>query len=581
MADTSIRVGSTGVVKKIVDLGDGTYADAVASVPSAAGQTPNQLTQDLASAASLLGKIGTVPASTGVLYVRCPCDDKAYSKVDWVVKSDRSHTVQLYRAKTIVDSATITLLTMADADTPVLNGVSLVGESTAGDILRAGSKFEATSGNGAADITNATDLCALINGGVYVTAATVVAGNAITITHNGSDYTYTAADGTAVLATRVFSDDTSNTATMVSLAAGINAKANITCTTATTTGVGPYVTINGLVYTGAAAEVLTTRTFHGDSGNASTCATSLAACINHRDTITLTSAVANDSVTVTSTLASGIAKAITYTAKAGVSQIARNRFSIDTSDTAAAHELCACINDVTYGHGATLIATHAAGVVTIKQLLPTTTITTATVVGSTRVVCVAGKGVPGVTAVAATAVVNLTRDNVNVPEITLTSSSGTILAVKPAYGIPGVTASSNVAELRLVSDWDLPINVTENAATLSWGEFGVPGVYATNQAASTEAANAVVTVVPKARRGYGAATTIQLVGVTTTGVVATNTKASLIADGAVSGTVAVNSTTAGTLYSQTINGWPQAYLGFTNNDAGGAGTITVQATKVV
>ena len=46
MADTTHTIGSTGIVKKLVDLGDGTYADAVASGASkqvAASYTTNDI----------------------------------------------------------------------------------------------------------------------------------------------------------------------------------------------------------------------------------------------------------------------------------------------------------------------------------------------------------------------------------------------------------------------------------------------------------------------------------------------------------------------------------------------------------
>lgn len=568
MADTTHTIGSTGIVKKLVDLGDGTYADAVASGASkqvAASYTTN----DIASATSLVGKIGTIPATTGVLYVRADCDDRAYTHLDWNVKSDTALSLQMYRSKTIVDSAYITLANMVDADTPVLNGVSLVAESTATtDVLRAGGKFNAYGTDAAADIVNATDLCTLINGGMYATMASVVAGTTFTV----NDVVYTAGEST-VAATRTFIHEHDDDAA-AALAACINAKATVTFATATA---GDTVVVNGITYTGH-ADTTTAANREWDIADDSAAATGLATCINDRDTITLTSSVARDSVTIVSTPAAGGAKTITYTGKAGVSQLALNKFSIDTSDTAAAHALCAAINDVVYGHGAHLIASHAAGVVTIKPLLPTTTITCTTVIGLTRVVCKAGKGVPGITAVAASAVVSLWRDNPNVPVPTITSTSGTREVIAPAYGVPGVTASSQVAELQLVSHWDLPITVSENVATITVGEFGVPGVYATNQAATTEAANAVVTVVPKARRGYAAASTIQLLGVATTGVVVTSTLASLIAHGAAVTGVAANSTTAGTFYEQWVDGWPYCYLGLSNT-TGGASTVTVGATK--
>ena len=53
MADTSHTIGSTGIIKKLVDLGDGTYADAVAL-----GGRALSTETVVAGAASVLGKIG-------------------------------------------------------------------------------------------------------------------------------------------------------------------------------------------------------------------------------------------------------------------------------------------------------------------------------------------------------------------------------------------------------------------------------------------------------------------------------------------------------------------------------------------
>jgi len=44
--------------------------------------------------------------------------------------------------------------------------------------------------------------------------------------------------------------------------------------------------------------------------------------------------------------------------------------------------------------------------------------------------------------------------------------------------------------------------------------------------------------------------------------------------------IADNSTTAGTVYSQTINGWAQAYIAVTNSDATDAATMVVKANRL-
>jgi len=59
---------------------------------------------------------------------------------------------------------------------------------------------------------------------------------------------------------------------------------------------------------------------------------------------------------------------------------------------------------------------------------------------------------------------------------------------------------------------------------------------------------------------------------------AETTLASLIKDGSAISGIADNSTTAGTLYQQWADGWPQVYVGITNNDSSNAATVVVGAT---
>jgi hypothetical protein len=102
------------------------------------------------------------------------------------------------------------------------------------------------------------------------------------------------------------------------------------------------------------------------------------------------------------------------------------------------------------------------------------------------------------------------------------------------------------------------------------GDYGIPGVTATS-------ALGVVTIVPKTTSG---ASVLQSVTGTAAGrwAVASTTLTGLLLDGAASTDVAANSTTAGTLYAQTMNGWEQGYLGITNKSGAGAMTLVVGAT---
>lgn len=103
-----------------------------------------------------LGKIGTIPAA-GVLYVRLNCD-KNVEKVDWQVEADGSHTVQLYRARSIVQGVALTLASLADGETLVVNGLTYTAKD-AGSIP-ASRFFDSGGADAAAD---AAALAAVIN----------------------------------------------------------------------------------------------------------------------------------------------------------------------------------------------------------------------------------------------------------------------------------------------------------------------------------------------------------------------------------------------------------------------------------
>lgn len=142
-----------------------------------------------------LGKIGTIPQTSGVLYVRCPCSSDI-EKLEWLIKCDRNATFQLYRAQSIVDSVTLTLASLADTETLIVNGLTFTAETTELDALASARKFYAS-----ADNADATALAALINDATYGVPGinAVATTNVVTLTPkavNGA-YLIQAVTGTA------------------------------------------------------------------------------------------------------------------------------------------------------------------------------------------------------------------------------------------------------------------------------------------------------------------------------------------------------------------------------------------------
>lgn len=132
-----------------------------------------------------LGKITTLAASA-TNYIRLNCD-RNVSKVDWQVKANKKHTVQLYRARANVLGGTITLTdatAVDDGDTFIFNGETYTAEATESDALTASRKFWTGANNAAA----AANLAALISHATYgvpgigvVSVAAVDATDVITI----------------------------------------------------------------------------------------------------------------------------------------------------------------------------------------------------------------------------------------------------------------------------------------------------------------------------------------------------------------------------------------------------------------
>ena len=128
----------------------------------------------LAGAASVLGLIGTV-AAAATLLVRCPCPTvaPAAEHIDWRVSCNKAHTLQFYKARSVVNAATITV---ADAtpldnnDTLILNGLTFTAKD-AGTTL-ASRYFNSGGGD---EIATATAICACINDATYGVPGVVAA----------------------------------------------------------------------------------------------------------------------------------------------------------------------------------------------------------------------------------------------------------------------------------------------------------------------------------------------------------------------------------------------------------------------
>lgn len=226
-----------------------------------------------------LGKIATVLAS-GVIYARL--DNTGFGRTDhvtWRVKCNKAHTVQLYRSRSIVDSATITLASMADGETgPILQGLTNIAEDTAASAAWAARKYYT---GGADDTADAVQLAALLNADYAVTTAgtSVAATDKLVITTDEGAHTIVAAAAADYPAGKYGLNVTAATE-LASIILAINHKANITCATAVA---GDTVTINkdgkDYVFTGHATTT-TAANREWDIADDNAAAAALVTCIN-------------------------------------------------------------------------------------------------------------------------------------------------------------------------------------------------------------------------------------------------------------------------------------------------------------
>lgn len=234
-----------------------------------------------------LGKIGTLAATSGVMYVRADTGNANVRRALWRVQSNNGHSVAFYRARTRVDSVTLTLSSLADTETAIVNGLTYTGEATAADAAYASRKFNV----GGDDTADAAALTALIN----------------------ADYAVATA-GTSVAATDKLT----------------------------------FVTDEGTKSITAAAAADYPGSKYALNATAATEMASIVLAINHKRNVTLASCTAGNTVTIER--GSG-GPTYTYTAHATTTTTASRQFSISGNDAADATELAACINADTATHG--------------------------------------------------------------------------------------------------------------------------------------------------------------------------------------------------------------------------------------
>lgn len=556
----STSVGSDATVgSSDADIGTAAGATAVTGTHGKNANTGLRAEHFLAGASSRTGRIGTL-AISGVMYVRLDVDDGNWAeRAEWLVKSDKAHAVALYKSRAVVDSVTVTLGTadLDNGDTAVVNGKTFTAHT---DTTVAATGQYAIDGNTAADCI---ELAKVLAPGKAITLASVVAADTVTV--NG--VTFTGHATTTTPASRQF-DIAPDATAAAGLVSCINHKDNVTLATVSVADT-VTVTSNGhdYVYTAAASAVVASGVF-SQNGTDTQDGDSLVLCINHKDTITLASAIAGDSVTI---------NGLVFEGKASTAVYQKRQFSIDTSDDAASISLAAAINDATWGvPGVT--ASGASGVVTLTPDTYAFPITVTAGVGGTnshtRVVCAEANGVPGVTAVNSSGVVSLTRDYEDA-DITLTSSNGTRLACVAAKGVPGVlAAATDGGELIVTPVWKgETITVTSSDDTIKYVDYGLPGCKVSYTATT-------VVITPDMDSEEPCTCIYAVIGTADANefTVTNGTLANLEQDGsAVTGNATIT-TNLGKTYEQYVDGYPYLYLGFTSEDAAAVSVPVVKAT---
>jgi hypothetical protein len=202
---SEINLDTSGHIQ--VDVASTTGTANVAVVSSATTLPAETV---VAGASSVLGKIGTIPATTGYIFAACNASGANYSRVDWRYKSDNAHTRQMYRARSNVLSGT---LTFADAD-PVENGDTFVLNGLTFTAVTSGAVAASHEYNMGADNAAAAAACAALlitaNGVPGLTAATVTtpAGTDVITLTSGTNTVLQFSQGTSGAAEIAWADTT-------------------------------------------------------------------------------------------------------------------------------------------------------------------------------------------------------------------------------------------------------------------------------------------------------------------------------------------------------------------------------------
>lgn len=592
MADTSRATGYDNVETKLIDLGDGTYCDAVYQVPAV-------LADDLVLAAATgsdggLGKIGTV-ANSEWLYVRCDCSDRPYSSVDWVVNGAQQHDLVFYKARDVEDEVTITVDSLADGETILLQGLTLTAEATANTATYDAREFSVAGDNNA----DAAALAALINAdysvvtagtsvagtdkliittdegihtivaaatadypagkyGLNATAATELASIVLAINHRdtinvnadttalSSDTTPTESAQDYALADELASDHNTHTA-LTTVHKQATAAVDFTAATSEATLVAEANAVRAAMlahYADTAAHNAADATNLGlvnattVATNAATARTLITALVAPFQAHIATAQVQpGDKVTV---------NGIDFIAHADTTTAADHEWAINGANASAdADELVTCLNDATYG-------------------------------------------LTDITAANSSGAIGLTRDTaaatVTVTATPAATSVHSCITIEEAGGVPGVIAAATPgtatkAELSITPVWTAVLTVTESGDRLTVADIDVPGIIAS-------VSSAVVTLkpgMPGAPAGQELATVIQAVSGTAGAhavVSQAGTLAGLRIDGATTAVSneADNHLTAGNLHRQDCSGYEYCYLGFMADNATPQ-AVTIKATR--
>ena len=586
MADTTHTIGSTGIVKKLVDLGDGTYADAISTMPRALS-TESVLAAATGSAGGL-GKLATTP-NAGVIYVRqlvSPGQD-----IEWRVKSDKTHTVQLYKARTNVTGATITLAStrVDDADTFVLQGLTNTAESTAGDVSYAGRKWKCA---GADEDADAAALAALLNADyAVVTAGTSVAAtDKLVITTDEGAHTIVAAAAADYPAGKYALNVTAATE-LASIVLAINHRDTITVGQDTTTLVATapatnegedYALVNEQVLDHNTHTALTTVHKAATAAIAPTTAsdeTTLVAAANAVRTALLAHYASTTAHNKADTTNAATVTATTVATNAATARTLINALVAPMAAHIALAKVQAgdtfTVNGLTFtGHATTTTASK-------REFKVDEASASDTADEFVTLLNDATYGVPDLTAVNASGAVGLTRDtaaaSVTITATPAAASVHSCVTIDAAGGVPGILAAATggAGELSITPVWTEVLTVTESGDRLTVTDIDTPGILATVE-------DEVITLAPGIPGGTLEEAPVIQFGQGTSDAneiaFAETTLASLVIDGAATVDAVANSTSAGTIYSQTMNGWEYGYIGVTNKSGGDAAALVIAAT---